>query len=379
MIGIMTPFMVNNYGTKLQAFAMQSLIKSFDKDCEIINYSFGRRRITLSRIAKKIYYHHYTKSYRDYTDSENVPDDIRKMRSSREKTISRFNEMLSLSKPIISYQNLRDKSEEYETVICGSDQIWNPVNLDGEVYLLEWTNEHSKRIAYAASFGTDQITDALKHKYKKELLRFDSISVREDTGVSIIKELGISNVHKVMDPTLLCDGKLWRELAASSSMSIEKPYVFCYFLSGRSLPRQAVKCLAREDNLTIVNLPHFKEYNKYDENFADVDLYGVGVPDFLALILNANYVVTDSFHGTVFSTIFEKEFFAFERHSEEKTGSTNGRIFSYLHTIGLENRICRSIDDMDRIRTKRIDYAKMWPILLSQIDISRRYLEATIE
>lgn len=358
MIGLLTPYAVQNYGTKLQAYAVQEIIGQYE-EVEIIQF----RPNFLERVKRKIEKKFYIKVYNDtkgITDQGNVPEEYLKKRVN---AISSFDAKLKIVPQIYGFGNLKEYAKQYSAVVCGSDQIWNPVNLPEHIFMLEFVPDDVRRVAFAPSFGLSEIPDKLKTDYTRRLKHIEYLSVREETGVHILKDLGFNNVFWSLDPTLILSEDKWYELADKSEKKIREPYIFCYFLGSHALGREIAKKIRKQTGYKVVNLPHFKGYVEADRNFADIDLYDVTPQDFISLIRDASYVCTDSFHGTAFSIIFEKEVICCERHQNNDEGSTNDRIYSILKVIGQEIRLVKNVEQTDLLIKTHIDYKKVKEIV----------------
>lgn len=355
MIGLLTPFRVANYGTKLQAYAVQECIRSLGHDTQIIDFGYAPVKKNPFNILERVIFKVVSRKYMDSKRYAAAPKDIENLRKKRIDCINSFDSHYDISKKVMGQQNMRELGTSYSAVLCGSDQIWNPINVGSEIFLLEWVPAGTKKISFAASFGISELPMLLKPKYKRELEKFHAISVREDSAKKMIADLGL-NAEWILDPTLIVDKEVWENLAAESSYSILDDYIFCYFLGDGAGSRETVKEMKEQNpNLKIISLSHFKGYNECDNHFADLDLYDVRVTDFVRLIKNAKYVCTDSFHATAFSVIFEKEFVVCNRHGNG-VASTNSRIHSFLHSIGAEKRICSSPDEVETILKEKVEY-----------------------
>ncbi len=363
---LLTPFNVTNYGTKLQAYAVQEYISQYD-DVEIINYQpdfWGRvkRKIEWIKIKK----------YSDVKSSKGVKNMPEEWVAKRRASINRFNSRLKVAPVTVGMNNLIEKTAMCKAVVCGSDQIWNPVNLGQHVYMLEFVAKGAKRISFAASFGISKLPKALYNTYKSRLSNIDYISVRESTGCDIVEELGY-NAVELLDPTLLLEEEKWNQLAACGADIVpDEPYIICYFLGNHKHGRDVAKELSRKyGGAAIVNLPHFKQYVPYDDGFADIDLNEVSVESFLALIKNAAAVCTDSFHGSAFSVIFEKDLYCVERHSGSDKGNTNDRVYSVLKLLGISERMITQQSDV--FSCKEIDYTIVKAMLNEKREDAARF------
>ena len=354
MIGLCTPYKINNYGTKLQAYAVQEKIKELGYDCEIINFN-RKSDLRLSRLFLRYCNIQFIHSKLDKKKSDNNiqnKDDIKK----RNNAINSFDlNHYKLTPEIKGYKNLADYSKKYEALICGSDQIWLPSSINIPTSTLEFASKDIRKIAFAPSFGISEIPKNKINQYKKFLNNLDYISVREITGANLVKELVGKDAKNILDPTLTVNRKTWDELCEERKTKIDEKYIFCYFLGTNKEHRESVYNFAKEKGLKIVTMPHFKRYNECDETLTDIQLYDVTPCDFISLIRNAEYICTDSFHSTVFSILYHKNFYTFERFSSSDKMSANSRIHSLLGLLNMKDRILTSNNNY-KITDKKINY-----------------------
>lgn len=378
MIGLMTPFRVNNYGTKLQAYAVQESIRSLGVETQIIDYISPGEKTTPKNFLRKCFYKLIREMYSDRRNVQQVGSELKKRQQERAEAINEFDRThLRLSEPIRSYEQLQGLGKRYDAVVTGSDQIFNPVNVSGRMYLLEWVDGAVKKIAYSPSFGVEQVPAVLKGKYRRELKRFDALSVREESGRRIMQQLGFVQTERTLDPTLVLEKEKWEDLAQQSAQSSAQGHIMCYFLGGLPLGREIAKQAAQEADCKIVLLPHFKGYSPEDEALEAEKKYAVSVADFVALIRGARLVVTDSFHATVFSIIFHRPFIAVARH-EESRYSTNSRLRTFLEMLGLEDRMCASAEEALERMKKDIDYRQADAVLMRERIKTREYLRKSL-
>ena len=247
---------------------------------------------------------------------------------------------------------------KYSDVIVGSDQLWLPVNVVSDYYTLNWVSDNINKISYATSFGISKIPDKYADEYKKFLSRINYLSVREESGKKICDEYGITS-KVVCDPTILLTKDEWEQEAVQERIIPDK-YILCYFLGSNIEHRKFAEKLKKKTGYKIVSLNHADEYVKYSDTFADITPYDIGPREWINLIKNAEYVCTDSFHGTVFSLLFNKTFFDFRRYSESNKMSTNSRIDSLLDLAGVDkNRILTGNEDVDTVIKYKINYSKV--------------------
>ena len=226
--------------------------------------------------------------------------------------------------------------------IVGSDQVWNPRYEAKEYEFLTFAPK-DKRLSFAASIGTDSIPEEAKWYFKKNLSDMKYISVREDKAAEIVKELTGRTADITLDPTLLLEKTDWEHVAKKPELYIESKYICTYFLG--EVP-EAVKAFAKEKGLLIYAL------NSLDSP----ELYTLDPAEFLYMIQNASYVLTDSFHAVAFSIIFNKPFYVIINE-----GRGSARFESILSQFNLRNRIIR--DDSLPSSHETIDWASVNDLL----------------
>ncbi|MBM6820169.1 polysaccharide pyruvyl transferase family protein [Clostridium saudiense] len=374
-IGLVSPYNIVNYGTKLQAFAMQEIIKTYGMEPQIVNYfpKYDRRpHILFKKVKNGIL------KNKNNDNGKNVNSKVSEKLAIRSKSVNSFDKKYNLSKSIKGYGNLKASIVNYDAFICGSDQIWAEGNLITDFYSLEFVNNKKRTIAYAPSFGTATILDKNKDKYRKFIRNIDYVSVREESGKKLIKDIAQREVKQVVDPTLLVDRKVWIDLISGVKNEISEKYIFCYFLGISKEHRQAVEELKKKTGYKIVNLPFIKCINEADENFGDYKLFDVSPEKFIKLISEAEYICTDSFHGTIFSVIFQKKFYVFERFNRGSEESTNTRLYSLLKMLKLEQQLISNPKYILEVENQNIDYKKVNGLLDEQRKISSKFLNEAL-
>lgn len=317
-----------NYGSLLQAYALQQYISSIcNQECEykIINLRTGKQREmyktffekkgTFNKVKSKIFFY-YKKP-------------LLRKKELFEKFIA---EKLNVTREYESLEELKKAGLKYDYYIAGSDQLWNIRAFD-----FDWSNflefvSVGKRISYAASFGPKKLnmTESEKKRIKNDLQKFDAISVREQGSFEEVKQISNIEAEINVDPTMLIKKNEWINLAEEMQPIINKKYIFLYNLKGREYI-QLAKRISKELKLPIV----ISNYRSVKEiNFGITKIYDVGPVEFLNLIKNAELVLSSSFHGTIFSILFNKPFYALN-------GKNDFRINTLLNKMGLEDRsIC---------------------------------------
>lgn len=343
-IGIITPYGNNNFGNKLQNYALQENLKKL-----------GLNPITLKNFS-------YSNSKKKYI--------IRKIKhilrgnpdSYRTNGFKEFNKHINFSKKIYTiYSNY----SRFDYLIVGSDQVWNPYH--GRLSDLELlsTIPSKKRISYAASFGIDELPKKDEKRVMKELSKFNMISVREDKGKEIInKLLPQKEVEVVCDPTMLLSKEEWKKIEKKPKNLKFKKYILNYFLGDLSAERKAaIEKIAKENDCDIINI--------LDKNDP---MYESGPSEFLYLEENAFLICTDSFHSSVFAIIFDRPFVVFDRQGSGK--SMNSRLDTLISKFNLENRYFNNKE----ITQKNIDhnYSNAYKILKKEKEDAINFLKKAL-
>ena len=335
---------VPNYGSVLQAYATQKILESLSYEVEIINYF--PERMTIKAMLRRI------------------KDKNKKLNNSiLMRTIARVIIIPSYIKRFSSfkkfYKNLNQTKKEYHSneeikkdlpvadIYCtGSDQVWNSEWNEGvdKALFLDFAPDNKKKVAISASFGKKSLNDDEIIITKELLSKYSNISLREKSGVDILKQLKIDNSINILDPTLLLNKQEW-EIVASKKFTNEK-YILVYNLNRNSKIDRYAENLSKETGLKIKYLSYqIHEFYKKGKMYCNPK-----VEDFLSLIKNAEYVITDSFHGTAFSLNFEKEFVIVypEKYST--------RIQSILELLDLKDRVAKDEKDL-KVCEKKINYS----------------------
>lgn len=342
-----------NYGSVLQAYATQYIFEKLGYEtltinCNIINKRVKKRKILyyLKNIIHKDIFlgqvKRYSIKWRKLIDAS-----FRLHMSDRDKAFQEFRkEKIHLSKAVPLDKIFMLCEKNVDAVIVGSDQLWLPSNITADFFTLNYVPENIKKISYGTSFGISELPEKIKVQTARFLERLAYISVREKSGVKIVSELSDKEVTLVCDPTLLLGADEWIS-KMSKGRIIKDKYIFCYFLGANPAHRDYAKKLAEKRKCKIVNIPHLEEYIKADEKYADYSLYDSSPLEFLNLVYFAEHICTDSFHGTVFSIIFNKSFNTFRRFKKTSGASTNNRIDSLMELCGLKKQIIEE-DELDK-------------------------------
>lgn len=364
-IALVTCYFQHNYGSQLQALATQMIFDKLGLENETIRIDGLKSEINkakykyfLSKIFDLNTVRDKMATVRKQIAKRTNPEYARNL-AARDRIFSHFAETkFTLSELYTSKSELGKNAYSYGAFVVGSDQLWLPSNISADYYTLNFVPEEVKKIAYATSFGVSQLPHKQAEMAKKFLNRLNAIFVRETSGQKLIKQLTGKEVPLVCDPTLLFTAEEWNK-QAPATRRIKGNYILCYFLGNNPEQRSFAKRLATALNCKIVQLPNLDEYIKSDEGFADYPLYDVSPLDFIALIRDAQFVLTDSFHCTVFSTLFEKPFFSFRRYNNDSQVSTNSRIYSLLDTFGIPERLLRGNEEISQCVKMQIDFAQI--------------------
>lgn len=352
-IGIASVYYKHNYGSCLQAYATQLALQTLGYENETIDISLFSKELTKRKIryfmkasvTSPILFHKwglFCSRIQEKLKLNSYAKNIKKRDQAFEEFI---NKNFCLSEKRTLTQLSKQCEDIYSAVLVGSDQVWLPANIIADYFTLNFVPDTVKKIAYASSFGQSIFSDDIKSLSKNFLEKIDYISVREDSGKQLIKDIIGKNVPIVCDPTMLFNQETWNEIQKNERI-IKGKYIFCYFIGRNCLFRSFAQRLKEKTGLKIVALTHLDEYIKEDNKYADETPYDVQPGDFLNLIKNAEYVCTDSFHGMVFSIIYEKKFFSFYRH-KNNTFSTNDRVTTLLKAAEMENCLLRGEETIE--------------------------------
>lgn len=334
--GIITLHCTDNFGAVLQCYALQECIKKeLDINVEIIDYN---PKVLRSKFNVMLDWSEFKERCKTRGLKKTFTNDILKRLKTykeRKRKKIKFNffrkEYLNLSKN--RYDMIRaENAPIYDYYITGSDQVWNPNITEGfdETFFLKFARNESVKISYAASIA-EKIEEEHYNKYKKLLKEFDYISVRENQHKEVISKLTTKEVFVTLDPTLLLEKADWLKLVSNSNL-IEDEYILLYCLEKNDDAIRVANKLSEEYKIPVVHyyFGMLRNKIKYDRKC----FYFEGPNDFLWYIKNAKFVVTSSFHGTVFSVMFNKNFYTTLCVRDNGT-----RVKSFLNLIGLEDRI----------------------------------------
>lgn len=340
-VGLLTMPLIDNYGGIIQIAALYHIIESLGFEPVLIDkkYNLSDSKVLIKKILSnnplyKIY------DFKGYTK--------------RKKKLTKIDEFIRLyfvnrTKEIYNEKTLIEECSDLDTIIVGSDQVWRYkyVKRDLNVYFLSFVNSKQKKLSYAASFGVEvwEGDQESKNVVTKLLQDFDAVSIREDEGVNLVKDrFSLNNAVQVLDPTLLPDRKFYDNLINQENLS-KKIELFNYVLDLNDLKTKFIHDFATNLNLRV-DMIHLEEDIKISSPKPSLS-------EWLFHFKNADFVITDSFHGTVFSIIYNKQFVSIANKSRGVS-----RFTSLLKQLGLENRLIfeDSISEFDPSKLKIIDY-----------------------
>lgn len=354
-----------NYGACLQAYALSKFVDNIGYRSEIVDVLRpGLRGYKSSNKYRKTSYGIKTKIIRT------ILEIITRIKSrGRIKLFRKFHSLSNYSRLISGPDDFFSNPPQYDIYLSGSDQIWNPNRpLVNEIYLWGFETK-SPKISYASSFGIDALSGNLtKELFKNHLSQYQSISVREESGKKIIQNLGL-DATVVLDPVFLLSKDEWLSVALLP-YTIPAEYIFVYTLHyNQTIVDEAIK-LSQEMSLPVYCV--ISEPKKINRKGV-IQLELVGPQEWIGLISKASLFLTDSFHGTSFSIILERNFYTFT----STKGKTNTRIENILSLAGLVDRM---IDEgsNSRVNLSEINYETIRSKYDAVLEHSKQYLTETL-
>lgn len=341
-IGLLTYHNSTNYGAVLQCYATCRALQELGHKVEIINFCQDEKRSSRSFI-----FYFKVKNFLRFMD-ERYPQ---------------------LTKPINSIHELKQFHMDYDCLIVGSDQVWNPQIAKDKLdaYFLNFGGDDKLRLSYASSFGVGEWPkdkENLVQDIKKNLEHFSAISVREETGKRIIQNNFDLHAQVVLDPTLL-----HKDYAELTGEILSNHQIVCYILNRSKKQLDAAlqmsKCFGKKPRM--ISTIHYVKGFKYT--------YPPSIENWLQYMAGADFIITDSFHGLAFSLIYNKQFVVISPNNGK-----NSRLIDLLRLVGLENRYFLDTDEIpfEQLRTERIDYETVNLFLNKQRDLSWAFLKDSL-
>lgn len=365
-----------NFGGQLQAYALQTVITSYGIECDIIDYNPQNKYKKMKALSYKTiisrFYHKFQMKFHQMLNSQLKSDFDRKG-----MLFQVFMNNMQHTKEIHN-KDISTIAADYEYWITGSDQVWNPEAFTGSpLYLLKGVS--GKKFSYAASSKNAKYDSRQKEELKNALESFSAVSVREKGLEKAIADISGKTVTTVSDPTLLLSSREWDSIAVEPS--IKEKYAFVYLIHISNEVRRNIFNYCRKHKLKMVIVPHAQGwYKSADEKFYDIQAAAIGPAEWIGYIKNADVVFTDSFHGTVFSVNYHKQFVSFENVTGNPQIDNGLRKYSVLKQLGLLARCVPYSHDLDSgIISSKIDYIRVDERLNMLRKQSRGFLEKALD
>lgn len=355
----------DNYGAVLQAYALSHYFESLNCDTTIIDYlpkyitsensiwHVSNERFRRNIMLKAVYLF------------GKLP-----FRLKQKQLFSKFrcNE-LKLTKPYYSYINLVENSPQTDFYFCGSDQIWNSKNetIKDPVYFLQFVSDKTKRYSYAVS---GMIPNPVSEEIQKNVIpmidSFQALAFREATMIETLQSYIVQPIKHVCDPVFLLDADVWQRLGKKhSSIKLNEKYILVYAVGDGFMTFQNARILSDKTGLPVYCISWSQQKLLYVNRTFTCSPY-----DFLLLFSKAEYVVTNSFHGTAFSIVFKKNFWVCE------TSIANQRLESIMTKLGIRERLLSTGRMLDHLNA--VDYHCVNKHLLPFVQESKNYLNNII-
>ncbi len=350
---IITLFSDNNFGNKLQNYALQQTIIKLDSNILVRTQKIKYEKITDNHFEYYI--------WKIYSSIKNIFK-CKKI-NQKEKCFLEFDSKFINYTDKYVGSNTYKKIKNYDYYIYGSDQVWNPFGVGNSNFFLGGLSDNN--FSYAASLSTNEIPISLIEKYKRNLSSFKKISVRETVGKKLLESiLNRNDIDVLVDPTMLLSSDEWDKISKKPKNFNEKKYILNYFLGDLSKDREeSIIKVANDNDCTIINI--------LDKNSP---YYNCGPQEFLYLEKNAFLICTDSFHSSVFAFLFNKPFIVFERDDSENDMSS--RIDQLLCKFDLRDR---KYDGKISNNNLKIDYSNGKKILKNEIKKSLSFLKDSLD
>lgn len=352
-IKIITCHDVYNAGASLQAYALSTYLKNLGHRVENIDYKpYYLKHYELWGVRNPKY---DKPVLREMYNILKLPIRIKERFSKRKKAFDWFTkEYLTVtSRTFQSNEELKNARINADVFLAGSDQIWNTVFQNGRdpAFYLDFVRTNAVRASYAASFATDALEEEYQEKIISWIQKLDFVSVREKTGLDILQQLHIDNACQVLDPVFLLSREEWESLLNKEIPG--ESYVLLYDFDNNEELNEKAKLLANENG--------WKIYSIFPNKVCDRCFYHEGPLEFLSLIKNAEMVLSNSFHATAFSIIFEKQFLVYDRKDK-----INTRMRDILETLEIT------------MGKEPIDYKKVNVLLKKQVENSKKYIDRVL-
>lgn len=327
-IGIMTFLHNSNYGSSLQAYALQRVLRELGHDAEHLDYQPDRNEKIRNLIASG----NSPKLILEGIRKRNVQSDQAGARAKKDAISAFYAREMRLSAPCRNREELRRACDGLDLLLCGSDQIWNPVWLN-PAYFLDFAPSGIRKLAYAPSMGVKTLEDRRKRgKIRRLTADFEAISAREQEGADLLRAITGRDAAVLPDPVCLLTPEEWKEAGRKALLPSAMPEggcLLCYFIGENPAYWPRVRALAAETGLKVRVIPVTAE--GYASGYELLD--GLGPEGFLNAVSGAACLCTDSFHGLVFGTIFGVRTELLRRDRDGDPESKNSRVDHFLRQI----------------------------------------------
>lgn len=366
-----------NMGALLQSYALNRCINKLGYDAEHIRFCYAEPAENSTVMRKRL----RTVLTRHRLSAEFI-ESFYSLVNHQAKNMKNFrkfhNEYISSSIGCCDAITAKKLNRKYDVFVTGSDQVWNPEFWSNRLlstFGLEFADRGKRTVSYAASIGSEQAAIGKEEVYRSILNGLDCISVREEAARKYLQPLTEKPVRVVLDPTLLMTKEEWSIISAKKQS--DKPYAFAYFLKEEEPHTAQLHSIASQCNLPIFCI---STENRYIREGADRQICDAGPREFVGFISNADVVVTNSFHGMVFSIIFNKPFWVVKRYKDTDKDSANNRITDLLKELGLEDRLFEDgeVPDADKLNCK-IDYERVNAVIQEKRTDAIEWLQKALE
>ena len=357
---------VYNFGASLQALALQSYLEGIGQDVEIIDYKpdYLSKHFNLFSVSNPVYDYPIIKQV--YLIAK-LPARLIALRRKKKFDVFTRQFLHLTSHRYHSNEELKADPPLAEAYIAGSDQIWNTLFKNGRdaAFYLDFAPKTAKRIAYAASFATKDIAEDSKPFVREMLHSIERISIRERISLPLLESLGRNDGIAVCDPVFLLSSQKWNQILTYKNKN-ESPYLLVYDSEKSERIREVACRIAKQRGLQLYNVSSFRL------PYVDKDYWCSSPLDFVRLIRDADFIVSNSFHATAFSLIFHREFCVVNRKE-----AINERMLRLLDQYGLRERFI--VDGVEEDVALPIDYDKVQAQIDNDIAISKQFLSNSLE
>ena len=345
-IGLILAHTGSSYGMNLQAYATQYLLERMGFETEIIRTKsrFPQGVVIVPGLFQHLFVQFRRKQNKKQHNKNRLTDELH-IRNNQLRVLAAQNfrkEKLHNYSPILDYQALRKYASKYDAVVIGSDQCWLPGFSFSYLNTMNFVPAGVKRISYATSLGVSHYPKYCYYSAQKAWKKIDYLSVREQSGANIIKEVCGNDiqVQVVLDPTYLISKEEWEEMIPPSRL-IDGHYILSFMLGYDDSQKEFIRDYAQKKGIKLVSILSNESSSALDTQYADETIIGASPAEFVNYIRFADCVFTDSFHGIAFSIINQKNFYAFypKRDFAKGKNSRNTRIDHILNTFNLSNRL----------------------------------------